>query len=178
MIVAIAVVGVPTLSVSFHDYLPLALHRVVLCVVAAALALGPSRHLAFIAEDDAPPPGFVALFNGKDLSGWRGGSTFDPRKLQEMPDDQRKAQLDKWTATLTAVNDKTGKPHWYVENGELVNDGFGDYATTEKDYGDIELFVDYKTVPLADSRYLSARLCRRGRIWDYTEQRRNFNAWR
>src|SRR5271154_6988395 len=91
---------------------------------------------------DSPPPGFTALFNGKDLSGWRGGSTFDPRKLQEMPEDQRKAQLDKWTATLTAVNDKTGKPHWYAENGELVNDGNGDYATTEKDYGDIELFVD------------------------------------
>ena len=37
---------------------------------------------------------------------------------------------------MTEVNAKTGKPHWYGENGELVNDGFGAYATTEKDYGD------------------------------------------
>ncbi|MEN9812618.1 MAG: hypothetical protein RL479_1304, partial [Verrucomicrobiota bacterium] len=27
----------------------------------------------------APPAGFTALFNGRDLSGWRGGSTYDHR---------------------------------------------------------------------------------------------------
>jgi hypothetical protein len=133
--------------------------------LAATLALSatPARVLA-----DDPPAGFVSLFNGKDLTGWRGGNTFDPRVLAAMPDDQRKAQLDKWTATLTQVNDKTGKPHWYVENNELVNDGFGDYATTEKDYGDIELYVDYKTVPLADSG-IYLRGVPQVQIWDYTE---------
>src|SRR5262249_36157282 len=74
---------------------------------------------------DAPPPGFTALFNGKDLTGFRGGTTFDHRKLLEAPEDQRKAQIEKWTSTLTVVSEKTGKPHWYAENGELVNDGFG-----------------------------------------------------
>ena len=125
-----------------HDHLPLALHSVLLCR-RRRRSLSLFRHLALHAEDP-PPSGFVALFDGKDLTGWRGGSTFDPRVLAAMPEDQRKAQIDKWTATLTAVNAKTGKPHWYSENGELVNDGFGDYATTEKDYGDIELLVDYK----------------------------------
>jgi hypothetical protein len=33
-----------------------------------------------LAVSAAPPPGFVALYNGKDLSGWRGGDTFDHRK--------------------------------------------------------------------------------------------------
>src|ERR1044071_3663038 len=28
----------------------------------------------------APPPGFTALFNGKDLTGWWGAETEDPRK--------------------------------------------------------------------------------------------------
>ena len=48
--------------------------------LAAALVLlmgynFPGRVLAA----NGPPPGFVALFNGKDLSGWRGGDTFDHR---------------------------------------------------------------------------------------------------
>src|SRR5262249_49419909 len=99
--------------------------------VPSLLFLSLALALPALAND--PPAGFAGLFNGKDLAGWRGGSTFDHRKLLEMPEDQRKAQIAKWTATLTQVSDKTGKPHWYVENGELVNDGFGDYATTEKD---------------------------------------------
>lgn len=116
----------------------------------------------------SPPPGFTALFNEKDLSGWRGGSTFDHRKLLEMPEEARKAQIEKWTTSMKAVNPKTGKPHWYVEGDELVNDGFGDYATTEKDYGDFELFVEYKTVPKADSG-IYLRGVPQVQIWDSTE---------
>lgn len=115
-----------------------------------------------------PPPGFTALFNGKDLSGWRGGTTHDHRKLLDLPEADRKAQIEKWTASMTAVNEKTGKPHWYVENGELVNDGFGDYATTEKDYGNFELLVEYKTVPKADSG-IYLRGIPQVQIWDSTE---------
>src|SRR5437868_194255 len=51
---------------------------------------------------------------------------------------------------------------------ELVNDGQGAYATTERDYGDIELLIDYKTVAKADSGvYL--RGSPQVQIWDYTE---------
>jgi hypothetical protein len=122
------------------------------------------------AEDfNVPPAGFTALFNGKDVSGWRGGETFDHRKLLAMPEDKRKEQLDKWNKSMLEVNEKTGKPHWYIENGELVNDGKGAYASTEKDYGDIELFVEYKTVPLADSG-IYLRGCPQVQIWDYTEK--------
>ena len=115
----------------------------------------------------APPAGFTALFNGKDLTGFRGGDTYDHRKLLALPEDQRAAQIAKWTATMTQVNPKTGKPHWYAENNELVNDGFGAYATTEKDYGDFELLVEYKTVPLADSG-IYLRGCPQVQIWDHT----------
>jgi hypothetical protein len=115
-----------------------------------------------------PPAGFTALFNKKDLTGWRGGSTFDHRKLLEMPEAERKAQIEKWTAKMMEVSDKTGKPHWYVEGDELVNDGFGDYATTEKDYGDFELLVEYKTVPKADSG-IYLRGVPQVQIWDSTE---------
>lgn len=112
----------------------------------------------------------IALFNGKDLTGWRGGQTFDHRKLLAMTPEARAAQIEKWTRTMSATNSKTGKPHWYAENGELVNDGFGDYATTEKDYGDFELFVEYKTVPLADSG-IYLRGVPQVQIWDHTNPR-------
>jgi hypothetical protein len=96
-----------------------------------------------------PPAGFTALFNGKDLAGWRGGSTYDHRRLLELPAAERDAQIAKWTASLTEQKD--GKPHWRAESGVLVNDGLGGYATTEKDYGDFELLLDYKLAPTADS---------------------------
>ena len=116
-----------------------------------------------------PPQGFSSLFNGKDLTGFRGGDTYDHRKLLALPPAEREAQIAKWTASMKEVNPKTGKSHWYFENGELVNDGFGAYATTEKDYGDFELLIDYKTVALADSG-IYLRGVPQVQIWDYTEK--------
>lgn len=132
----------------------------------ACLAFTPA---AAAADLNQPPPGFIALFDGKDLTGWRGGDTFDHRKLLAMSEADHAAQIKKWTDTMTQVNAKTGKPHWYVENGDLVNDGFGAYATTEKDYGDFELLVEYKTVPLADSG-IYLRGVPQVQIWDSTEK--------
>ena len=116
-----------------------------------------------------PPKGFSQLFNGRDLTGFRGGDTFDHRKLLAMPEADRAAQIAKWTKTLTEIDPKTGKPNWHVENGELVNGGNGAYATTEKDYGDFELLLEYKTVPLADSG-IYLRGVPQVQIWDYTEK--------
>jgi hypothetical protein len=124
-------------------------------VCCGCKSLAPERAAA------KSPKGFTALFNGQDLTGWRGGDTFDPRKLLAMPADQRDAQLKKWTDSM--------RGHWHAENGELVNDGQGAYATTEKDYGDFELLLEYKTVPKADSG-IYLRGCPQVQIWDYTEQ--------
>jgi hypothetical protein len=136
--------------------------------VVASLAVACGRLPA-----DEPPAGFTALFNGRDLAGWRGGETFDHRKLLAMSADERKEQLRKWTAadeknSMLEVSAATGKPHWYVENGELVNDGFGAYATTERDYGDFELLVDYSTVPKADSG-IYLRGVPQVQIWDSSQ---------
>ena len=89
------------------------------------------------------PTGFTALYNGRDLSGWRGGDTFDHSKYLAMPDADRAKQDAEWTADMRA--------HWRADGPELVNDGAGKYATTIKEYGDFELLLDYKTVPRADS---------------------------
>jgi hypothetical protein len=112
-------------------------------------------------SQEQPPAGFTAIFNGMDLEGWIGLEHFDPRKLAEMTDEERKAKLAKNLEDL--------RMHWSVENGELVNDGHGVYATTAKDYGDMELLIDYKTVPLADSG-IYLRATPQVQIWDYTEE--------
>ena len=111
------------------------------------------------AQGVKPPAGFVALYNGKDLTGWRGGDTFDHRKWLAMPEDERAKQDAAWTADMRA--------HWRAEGEDLVNDGKGKYATTVKDYGDFELLLDYKTVPLADSG-IYLRGCPQVQIWDHT----------
>ena len=112
------------------------------------------------AETTSPPHGFTALSNGEDLSGWHGMGHFDPRKLAEMTDEERAA---KRTADLDDL-----KKHWTVEDGEIVNDGHGVYLTTDKEYGDFELFIDYKTVALADSG-IYLRATPQVQIWDTTE---------
>ena len=119
------------------------------------------------AQETTPPPGFTALFNGRDLSGWYGLSRdFDPRKLWAMTPDER--------AQKRAADDGEFQKHWRVENGELVNDGNGPYATTEQEYGDIELLVDYKTVAQADSG-IYLRGTPQVQIWDYTKEGGKWN---
>src|SRR6266566_628354 len=112
---------------------------------------------------DSPPPGFSALFNGSDLTGWRGGESFDHRQWLALPEAKRVAMVKEWTTDL--------RKHWRAENSELVNDGGGLFAVSEKDYGDFELLVEYKTVAKADSG-IYLRGCPQVRIWDYTEKER------
>ncbi|MDR2673810.1 MAG: DUF1080 domain-containing protein [Opitutaceae bacterium] len=120
---------------------------------AALLLLLPAACFA------APPAGFTALFNGRDLAGWWGAKTEDPRVYRALPPAEFAAKRD---ASLPDI-----RAHWRVENGELVNDGRGLYLTTDNDYGDFELLLDYKALPLGDSGvYL--RGCPQVQIWDYT----------
>jgi hypothetical protein len=107
-----------------------------------------------------PPPGFTALWNGQDLAGWWGADTEDPRKYLALPVEQLQA---KRAASLADI-----KKHWTAQGPELVNDGQGLFLTTEKTYGDFELLVDYRTVPLADSG-IYLRGCPQVQIWDATE---------
>jgi hypothetical protein len=113
-----------------------------------------------------PPPGFTALFNARDLSGWHGMGHFDPRKLWAMSEEER--------AKKHATDLEDFKKHWTVQNGELVNDGNGVYATTDKDYGDIELLIEYKTVAKADSG-IYLRGSPQIQIWDFTKEGGKWN---
>lgn len=111
----------------------------------------------------APPDGFRAIFNGSDLEGWYGKVSVSPIEFAKLTEEERAAKIDGWAAD-------TAK-HWTVENGELVNDGFGPYLVTKEEFTDYELLIDYKTVPLADSGiYLKGNP--QVQIWDYTETRK------
>jgi len=107
-----------------------------------------------------PPEGYKALFNGEDLSGWHGMGHFDPYKLKEMSEEEREQKLKAET--------EVAKKHWTVEDGELVNDGKGPYMTTDRDYKSFDLWIDYKTVPKADSG-IYLRATPQVQIWDTTE---------
>lgn len=113
-----------------------------------------------------PPEGFTALFNGKDLAGWHGMGHFDPRKLAAMSDEERAAKHE---ADLKDV-----VQHWTVENYELVNDGHGVYLTSDKEFGDFELLIDYKTVAKADSG-IYLRATPQVQIWDFTKEGGKWN---
>ncbi len=138
------------------------------------LTLLTGAALTASAENNTPPPGFTALFNGKDLSGWYGWGTQDPTDLAKMTPEERAEYKKK--SIEGGLKDAKGNDkgdhvnaHWKVENGELVNDGKGLYLTTDKDYGDFELYVDYKMLPLGDSG-IYLRGVPQVQIWDYTEE--------
>ena len=113
------------------------------------------------AQAGTPPEGFTALFNEKNLSGWWGLKTEDPVKWKALSADKL---AEKKTASLKDI-----AQHWSVDGEELVNDGHGLYLSTQKDYGDFEFLVDYKTVPKADSG-IYLRGIPQVQIWDSTEE--------
>jgi hypothetical protein len=124
---------------------------VVLALLVAAGAAAQSPDQSSGAPDDRPE-GATPLFDGETLAGWRGGTTYDPRTIT--PEQQAE-----WDAAVPA--------HWRVENGELVSDGQEPHLVTARDYGDFELWVEWKLAPKGDSG-IYLRGCPQVQIWDPT----------
>lgn len=83
--------------------------------------------------------GFVSMFNGKDLTGWKGlvGNPITRAKMSasQLAKAQEKA-------------DEAMRRDWKVENGLLMFDGSGyDNLCTIKQYGDFEMYVDWMLDP-------------------------------
>src|SRR5947209_3795755 len=95
-------------------------------LIAFTLSLGLLA--AVRADEPKPPAGFQALFNGTDLTGWYG---LNPHAVGRLEGEKKEANLKQQREEFPKT--------WRVENGELVNGGTGPYATTEKEFGDIEL---------------------------------------
>ena len=110
---------------------------------------------------NTPPKGFVALFNGKDLTGWKG-LVGDPRTRAKMTAER--------LAAAQKAADENMRKHWKVVGGALAFDGKGHSLCTGKDYGDFEMYVDWKIQPGGDSG-IYLRGSPQVQIWDPTSHR-------
>ncbi|MDI9603992.1 MAG: DUF1080 domain-containing protein [Bacteroidota bacterium] len=83
--------------------------------------------------------GFVSLFNGKNLDGWKG--------LVENPIKRAKMNERKLATAQKEANEEAARD-WQVEGGCIVFDGTGfNNLCTEKQYGDFEMLIDWKLFP-------------------------------
>jgi hypothetical protein len=98
----------------------------------------------------------VALFNGKDLTGWKG-LVEDPEKRAKMTPEE--------LAAAQAKADESMRAHWSVVDGALVFDGKGESLCTGRDYEDFDLLVDWKILPEGDSG-IYLRGTPQVQIWD------------
>jgi HEAT repeat protein len=110
------------------------------------------RHLSELPSGE----GFVSLFNGKDLSGWKG--------LVENPIARAKMSADS-LAYKQKKADELARTGWYVKDGELVFSGHGDNLCTVKQYGDFEMYVDWKIQKNGDAG-IYLRGTPQVQIWD------------
>ncbi|MDR1601110.1 MAG: DUF1080 domain-containing protein [Tannerella sp.] len=83
--------------------------------------------------------GFVSIFNGRDLNGWKGLVENPITRAKMKPAELAKKQIKA---------DEQMRKDWAVENGLLTFVGSGyDNLCTEKLYGDFEMYVDWMLDP-------------------------------
>ncbi|QRX63408.1 DUF1080 domain-containing protein [Dysgonomonadaceae bacterium zrk40] len=79
--------------------------------------------------------GYLPLFNGKNLEGWKGLVANPIKRNQMSVKELSKAQQEA---------DKMAAASWIVLDGALLFTGKGDNLCTEKQYGDFEMLIDWK----------------------------------
>ena len=119
---------------------------------SALLAPLLNTHLALMPYDN----GFVSLFNGKDLAGWKA--------LVGNPITRAKMSAAELQTEQNLTNEKT-KGDWIVKDGLLIFTGHGDNLATEKQYGDFEMYVDWKITKKGDAG-IYLRGSPQVQIWD------------
>jgi hypothetical protein len=118
-------------------------------------------------KDNTPPAGFTALFNGEDLTNWKGllaSPNDNPAKRAKLPAEQLAEEQKK--------ADENMRAHWHPEAGVLVFDGKGRSVCTQKDYANFELLVDWKIHEKGDSG-IYLRGTPQVQIWDPGDEKGN-----
>ena len=127
----------------------------VLGIVLGAVVHAENRPL-----NDAPP-GFVSLFNGHDFNNWRGRQQdYSPYEEAKLSKEELAQKQQQWNADM--------RQHWRVDTAkqEIVSDGRGVYLTTDRDYGDFELWVDWLMVSHNGDSGIYLRTYPQVQIWD------------
>jgi hypothetical protein len=95
---------------------------------------------AVVHAQERAPVGFTNLLVDSQLTGWHGrAGDIEPAKLAEATAEQRAA----WT--------EEARTHFRLVDGVLENDGFGPFLTTDREFGDFELLIEYAIDPTTDS---------------------------
>lgn len=99
---------------------------------------------------------FVPMFNGKDLTGWQGlvgnpvtRAAMKPKELAARQKEANRKMLENWT----------------VKEGMIWFSGEGDNLCSVKEYGDFEMYVDWKITRGGDSG-IYLRGTPQVQIWD------------
>lgn len=100
--------------------------------------------------------GYEPLFNGKDLTGWKG-LVGNPKTRANMSEEE--------LAEAQKKADEEMRAHWKPVDGVLAFDGKGKNLCTDKDYADFEMYVDWKIEPGGDSG-IYLRGSPQVQIWD------------
>lgn len=112
--------------------------------------------------------GFVSMFNGKDLTGWKG-LVEDPVKRGRMTPEELAGRQKK--------ADEIMRRDWHAADGILVFDGPAyDNLCSEKMYGDFEMYVDWKIAAKGDAG-IYLRGSPQVQIWDVPETGSGYRYW-
>lgn len=87
--------------------------------------------------------GYVSIFNGRDLSEWKGLVENPIARAKMTPTELAQKQIEA---------DEIMRRDWKVENGYLVFEGKGyDNLCSEKDYADFDLILDWRITAGGDA---------------------------
>ena len=127
----------------------------------------PADYSVAQSTDNQPPAGFTALFNGKDLTGWKGVSRlekFDSPLVRQAASPEKRAEIQ-------AKADEEMRAAWFVrDGGTLYFNGKGYSLATAKDYGDFEMFCDWRLLTVRGDSGLYLRGSPQVQIWDAHNQ--------
>jgi hypothetical protein len=128
-----------------------------LCIATVLLTVVVSP----VTAQNKPPKGFTALFDGRDLKGWRGRQpNYNPLEEAKLTPEERAKKQAEWNAE----RDK----HWRVDTakGEIVSDGQSPHLATAKNYGDFEFYVDWLMVNHNGDSGVYLRGTPQVQVWD------------
>ena len=111
-----------------------------------------NKYLATMPIDE----GFKPLFNGKDLTGWQGLVENPVARAKMKPAELAKKQIE--------ANKKV-QGNWSVKDGCIWFNGSGNNLCSVSEYGDFEMFVDWKISKAGDSG-IYLRGSPQVQIWD------------
>jgi HEAT repeat protein len=111
-----------------------------------------NKYLAGMPADE----GFKPMFNGKDLTGWKGLVENPVARAKMKPADLAKKQIEA---------DKKVAGNWSVKDGCIWFNGSGDNLCSVIEYGDFEMLTDWKITKAGDSG-IYLRGSPQVQIWD------------